>query len=50
MRAMEPYRHRIKLVGLEACPLSEWLYGELSASSFPMVCIEVRHAQSFLST
>jgi transposase len=50
IRAMEPYRDRIKLVGLEACPLSKWLYGGLSESGFPIVCLEVRHAHRFLST
>lgn len=50
IKAMHPYRDRIKLVGLEACPLSEWLYGGLSESGLPTVCVEVRHAHRFLST
>lgn len=50
IKAMQPYRDRIKLIGLEACPLSEWLFGGLSESGFPTVCVEVRHAHRFLST
>jgi transposase len=49
IKAMAPYGDRIKLAGLEACPLSEWLYSELPESGFPMVCVEVRHAHRFLS-
>ena len=41
---------RIRLVGIEACPLSEWLYGALVESGFETVCIETRHAQRFLSS
>jgi transposase len=43
-------RRNIELVGIEACPLSEWLYGALIDSGFPMICIETRHAQRFLSS
>lgn len=48
--ALLPHLDDIELVGLEACPLSEWLHGALSDSGFPAVCIEVRHAQRFLSS
>lgn len=48
--ALLPYRDGIKLVGIEACPLSEWLYGALAESGFPIVCIETRHTQRFLSS
>jgi transposase len=37
-------------VGLEACPLSEWLRRHLVAAGFKAVCVETRHAQRFLST
>jgi transposase len=47
IRVMEPYRERIKLVGLEACPLSEWLFAALTECGFNTVCIEVRHAHRF---
>lgn len=50
MKALAPYRRKIKLVGLEACPLSEWLYGALVECRYETVCIEVRHAHRFLSS
>jgi transposase len=48
--ALSPYRDNIKLVGIEACPLSEWLYGALIENGFSTVCIETRHTQRFLSS
>jgi len=49
-KALISYRDEIKLVGLEACPLSEWLYAALVDGGFKTVCIETRHAQRFLSS
>ncbi|MCS3474154.1 hypothetical protein [Bradyrhizobium elkanii] len=49
-KALVGWRQRIALVGIEACPLSEWLYGALVGSGFQIVCIETRHAQRFLSS
>jgi transposase len=40
----------IALVGLEACPLSEWMYGALRDAGYPVFCLETRHTQRFLST
>jgi len=50
VKALLRWREQITLVGLEACPLSEWLYGALVESGFKTVCIETRHAQRFLSS
>jgi transposase len=50
VKMLSPWRDRIALVGIEACPLSEWLHGALVESGFQMVCIETRHAQRFLSS
>jgi transposase len=36
-------------VGLEACPLSQWLYSGLAGAGLPVVCIEVRRAKAALS-
>lgn len=44
------WQDEIDLVGLEACPLSEWLHSNLVEAGFKAVCVEVRHAQRFLST
>lgn len=35
-------------IGLEAGPLSQWLFEELAHARLPMVCIETRHAKVFL--
>jgi len=49
-KALSKWRKKIKLIGIEACPLSEWLYGALVESGLETVCIETRHAQRFLSS
>jgi transposase len=50
IKALAPWRKWIKLIGIEACPLSEWLYGALVECKLQTVCIETRHAQRFLSS
>ena len=40
----------IDLTGIKACPLSEWLHRGLREAGIPVICIEVRHAQRFLSS
>src|SRR4028118_1690471 len=35
-------------VGLEAGPLSQWLFSELVQVGLPVICIETRHAKAFL--
>ena len=40
----------IDIVGLEACPLADYLHRGLVTANFNAVCIETRHAQRFLST
>jgi hypothetical protein len=47
---LQLWRDQIDLVGLEACPLSEWLHRHLVAAGFKAICVETRHAQRFLST
>lgn len=50
LKALAPWRKKITLMGIEACPLSEWLYGALVESKLETVCIETRHTQRFLSS
>ncbi len=38
-----------KRVGLEAGPLSQWLYAALATMGFPVVCVETRHMKAALS-
>lgn len=40
---------RYRRVGLEAGPLSQWLYSGLAASGFPVTCVETRHMKAALS-
>lgn len=40
----------IELAGIEACPLSEWLHRARREAAIPIVCIETRQAQCFLSS
>jgi len=35
-------------VGLEACPLSDWLYDELAAAGLPVVCLETHQPRTTL--
>ena len=35
-------------IGLEACPLSQWLYEGFRAAGLPAVCIEVRQVEAAL--
>jgi len=36
-------------VGLEACPLSQWLFNGLVAAGLPAICIEIRHLKAAMS-
>ncbi len=39
---------QIERIGLEAGPLSQWLFNGLSEAGLPVVCIETRHTKAFL--
>lgn len=36
-------------MGLEAGPLSQWLYSGLAAAGCPIICVETRHMKAALS-
>src|SRR2546430_12861051 len=40
--------YRFKRIGLEAGPLSQWLYSALAEAELPVVCVETRHMQAVL--
>jgi transposase len=50
IRRLAEWSGVIELAGIEACPLSEWLHRGLREAGIPVVCIETRHAQRFLSS
>ena len=39
---------RFKRIGLEAGPLSQWLFSGLAEAELPVVCVETRHMQAVL--
>ena len=40
--------YHFKRVGLEAGPLSQWLYGVLAEAGLPVICVETRHMRAML--
>jgi transposase len=49
VRALRTLDVRYGRVGLEACPLSSWLFEGLAAARLPVVCLEVRHLRAALA-
>jgi transposase len=39
---------RLVRIGLEAGPLSQWLFSGLAEAGLPAICIETRHTKAFL--
>jgi transposase len=48
IRALKNAEWDLVRVGLEAGPLSQWLYSGLAEAGLPAICIETRHAKAFL--
>ena len=40
--------YRFERIGLEAGPLSQWLFSVLAEAELPVVCVETRHMQAVL--
>src|ERR1700732_934020 len=40
--------YHFKRIGLEAGPLSQWLFSALAEAELPVVCVETRHMQAVL--
>jgi transposase len=40
--------YHFKRIGLEAGPLSQWLFGILSEKDLPVICVETRHMRAVL--
>jgi transposase len=48
LRVLENPGYRFKRIGLEAGPLSQWLFSGLAEAELPAVCVETRHMQAVL--
>jgi transposase len=44
---MNPAYH-FKRIGLEAGPLSQWLFSALAEAGLPVICVETRHMRAVL--
>jgi transposase len=40
--------YRFKRIGLEAGPLSQWLFSALAEAGLPAICVETRHMRAVL--
>ena len=40
--------YRFKRIGLEAGPLSQWLYSAFAEAHLPVICVETRHMRAVL--
>src|SRR5213082_3294660 len=40
--------YRFKRIGLEAGPLSQWLFSALAEADLPVICVETRHMRAAL--
>ena len=40
--------YHFKRIGLEAGPLSQWLFSALAEAELPVICVETRHMQAVL--
>jgi len=40
--------YRLKRIGLEAGPLSQWLFSGLAEAGLPVICVETRHMRAVL--
>ncbi len=48
LRALKNPAYHFKRIGLEAGPLSQWLYSALAEAGLPVICVETRHMRAVL--
>src|ERR1700674_2536191 len=48
LKALGNPAYRFKRIGLEAGPLSQWLFSALAEAELPVVCVETRHMKAVL--
>jgi transposase len=47
-KALTETGFRIERIGLEAGPLSQWLFEGMALAGLPVICVETRHTKAFL--
>lgn len=47
-KALTETGFRIERIGLEAGPLSQWLFEGMARDGLPVICVETRHTKAFL--
>jgi transposase len=48
LRVLGNPSYRFRQIGLEAGPLSQWLFSALAEAELPVICVETRHMQAVL--
>ena len=48
LQVLKNATYRFKRIGLEAGPLSQWLYSVLAEAGLPVICVETRHMRAVL--
>jgi len=48
LAVLEKPAYHFKRIGLEAGPLSQWLFGALAETGLPVICVETRHMRAAL--
>src|SRR6266567_1285007 len=48
LAALKNPAYHFKRIGLEAGPLSQWLFSALAEAELPVICVETRHMQAVL--
>src|SRR3978361_1884513 len=48
LQGLENPTYRFKRIGLEAGPLSQWLFSTLAEAGLPVICVETRHMRAAL--
>ena len=48
LAALTNSSYRFKRIGLEARPLSQWLFSALAEADLPVICVETRHMRAVL--
>jgi transposase len=48
LQVLKNNTYRFRRIGLEAGPLSQWLYSALGEANLPVICVETRHMRAVL--